>query len=213
MTSSVLIIDYGLGNLHSVCRAVEHCGGDPVLSSDPTALRSADRVILPGVGAFQDGMAGLASFGLVEPIQEFAASGRPFLGICLGMQMMMDTSEEFGIHRGLGLVAGTVVAIPSMGIDGTPHKVPHVGWNQLHMLPGNPWEGTLLQSTKPGSSVYFVHSFAAVPTLPTTRLADCHYDGQPICAAISLNNMFGCQFHPEVSGEVGLGIIRAFLSH
>src|SRR5208283_5616772 len=160
----VTVIDYGMGNLLSVSRAMEHCGAEVLTTCDPERVAQAERLILPGVGAFADGMAGLRERRLIEPIREFARAGRPFLGICLGMQMMLDSSEEFGNHEGLGLVPGRVAAIPSTGVDGRPHKIPHIGWNKLLMpTPETSWENTILAGLSPGSSGYFVHSYAAVP--------------------------------------------------
>jgi len=212
MKPVVTVIDYGVGNIFSVCRALEHCGADVRLSGVPEEILSAEMVILPGVGAFADGMAGLASRGLVAAVKEYAATNRPLLGICLGMQMLMDSSEEFGMQDGLGLIPGKVTAIPSTGGDGAPHKIPHIGWNELLVPEGADWKGTVLENTASGSSVYFVHSFAAVPECPEHRLAECDYNGRKICAAVRSGLVFGCQFHPEKSGEVGLSIVKSFLT-
>jgi glutamine amidotransferase len=203
------IVDYGMGNLLSVCRAIEHCGAIPRLTSSPADIEGAERLILPGVGAFEDGMNGLRERQLVEPVRAYCASGRPFLGICLGMQMMMETSEEFGHHSGLGLIAGTVVEIPRVS-DGATRKIPHIGWNTLRMT-GVPWEGTILTGLAPGAAaVYFVHSYAVRPADSTHVLAECSYDGHPIVAALRNDMMYGCQFHPEKSGQAGLQIIRQY---
>jgi len=208
----VTVVDYGMGNLFSVCRAVERCGGEPHLSSDPGEVARADRVILPGVGAFGDAMAELDRRELVAPLREVAAAGRPLLGICLGMQMMLDSSEEFGRHAGLGLIPGQVKAIPATTADGSPHKVPQVGWNALVLPEGrDTWQGTALQDVTGGQSTYFVHSFAAEPERAEHRLADCLYGGHRIGAAIADGPVIGCQFHPEKSGPVGLTILRRFL--
>ena len=209
----VTVIDYGIGNLLSVSRALERCGAEVLLTSDPLLITRADRLVLPGVGAFADGMAGLRERGLIDPIREYARSGRPLLGICLGMQMMLDTSEEFGSHEGLGLIPGKVSAIPVTGVDGRPHKIPHIGWNEL--MPPSPatnWKGTILEDIPTNAAAYFVHSYAAVPAHPEHRLADCHYDGQVISAVIRSGSTYGCQFHPEKSGETGLRILRRFIS-
>lgn len=209
---TVTVIDYGIGNLLSVARAFEHCGASVILTDDARKITDADFLVLPGVGAFADGMAGLIERCLVEPIKAFAAKERPFLGICLGMQMMLDESEEFGANVGLGLVPGKVVAIPAVGSDGAPHKIPHIGWNEICAPAGISWEGSILNSTPENSSFYFVHSFTAVPALHEHRLADCNYNGQLIAAAIRKNNLYGCQFHPEKSSCDGLQIIRSFMS-
>lgn len=207
----VTVIDYGVGNLLSVTRAFEYCGASVVLTDDAAKIADADYLVLPGVGAFCDGMVGLAGRGLVDPIRAFAAKERPFLGICLGMQLMLDESEEFGAHEGLGLIPGKVVAIPARGSDGAAHKIPHIGWNKICVPAGISWQGTLLDTSAEDSSFYFVHSFTAVPASHKYRLADCYYNGQVIAAAIRKDNIYGCQFHPEKSGAGGLAIIKQFL--
>ena len=216
MMSTVTIIDYGIGNLRSVCRAFEHLGVKVTQTDSPQAIEESERLVLPGVGAFADGMEGLRSAGLIEPIQRYAATGRPFLGICLGMQMMMEMGEEFGEHKGLGLIAGRVVRIPSVTVGGNSLRVPQVGWNCLHIPEGhgpNWWSGTILDGINVKDAVYFVHSFAPIPVDKECRLADCIYGGHAIVAVIRKKNLYGCQFHPEKSGQVGLKILERFLSH
>lgn len=206
------VIDYGIGNLLSACRALDHCGAEVRVTTEASAVERADRLVLPGVGAFADGMAGLSAGGFIDPIRNYARNGRPFLGICLGMQMMLDASEEFGTHEGLGLIPGNVVAIPDTGADGRPHKIPHIGWNEI--LPHSPqadWKGTILEGLESETSVYFVHSFMSMPANPGDRLADCVYDGRRLPAAIRSGLLYGCQFHPEKSGMSGLRILRNFL--
>jgi glutamine amidotransferase len=208
----VTVVDYGIGNLLSVCRALEHCGASVQLTAEPSSVGKADRLVLPGVGAFADGMAGLTAGGFIGPIRSFAERGKPFLGICLGMQMMLDVSEEFGTHEGLGLIPGKVVAIPATGADGRPHKIPHIGWNGI--IPHTPqgdWKGTILEGLEIGTSVYFVHSYVSTPSSANDRLADCDYDGRLLAAVIRSGPLYGCQFHPEKSGEAGLRILRNFL--
>ncbi len=207
----VTVVDYGMGNLYSVCRAVEHCGGDPVLAADAAGVRGGGPLILPGVGAFGDAMAELRRRALVEPIREAARNGRPLLGICLGMQMLLDSSEEFGEHEGLGLIPGAVRAIPDTDGGGRPLKVPQVGWNALTRPEGARWEDTPLGDVRDGDSVYFVHSFAASPARPEHRLADCLYGGHALGAAVADGGVLGCQFHPEKSGPVGLRILERFI--
>ncbi|MGX4803499.1 imidazole glycerol phosphate synthase subunit HisH [Bradyrhizobium guangdongense] len=203
------IIDYGSGNVHSVRRAFEHCGAHPVLTADPTVVENADRLVLPGVGAFADGMRGLRERGLIDPIRRFVGSGRPFLGICLGMQMLATTSDEFGLHEGLNLVPGRVVAIPPRDSDGLPHRIPHIGWAELARA--SDWAGTILDGISEGTSVYLVHSFHYEPENDSHRLADCYYGGHRIAAALRSGNITACQFHPEKSSEAGLRMIDGFL--
>lgn len=212
MMPRVTVIDYGASNLLNVVRALEHCGAEVVLADQPEAVIEAGRIILPGVGAFANGIAGLQHKQLVEPLRFFCQKGNPFLGICLGMQMMLDASDEFGHHAGLGLIAGNVVPVPPRGAGGEAHKIPHIGWNELqHPRSRENWDGTLFAGLSPGEPMYFVHSFMAVPEDDNHRLADCDYNGQTICAAVRSGNMTGCQFHPEKSGEAGLKILKKFL--
>lgn len=208
-----VVIDYGMGNLLSVRRALEHCGASAILTDDPDTILSAPRVILPGVGAFADGMAELRRRGLDAVVREVAACGVPLLGICLGMQMLFDKSDEFGVTAGLGIIPGQVIPIPSTTTDGRLQKIPHIGWNALRFPPRrDDWEGTLLQEVRLGEAVYFVHSFMADPSDPDTCIAVCLYGDRPVPAVIGRDNVYGCQFHPEKSGEVGLKVVRRFLS-
>jgi glutamine amidotransferase len=208
----VAIIDYGVGNLLSVRRGLEHVGAKVRVTSDPAEILAASRVVLPGVGAFADGMAELKRNGLDDTVREVAQRGLPLLGICLGMQMLLEESEEFGPSAGLGLIAGKVLPVPAIDSEGHPQKIPHIGWNALEFpLERKSWHGTPLQSVAPGDSVYFVHSFMASPDDPACRIADCLYGGTRIAAAVGSANVFGCQFHPEKSGDVGLAILKGFL--
>ena len=210
---AVAVIDYGMGNLLSVCRGLEHCGATATVTADHDAILSAQRVVLPGVGAFADGMAELRRRGLDAVVREVAARGTSLLGICLGMQMLLDESEEFGTTAGLGLISGQVIAVPATTSDGQPQKIPHIGWNALVVSESREhWQGTLLEGIKVGEAVYFVHSFMAAPTNASHRIADCIYGGGKVSAAIGRSNVFGCQFHPEKSGEVGLRVLRRFLA-
>lgn len=201
------VVDYGIGNLHSVLKALRHHGAEVRLTSDPRDVPCADRIVLPGVGAFADGVKGLRSRGLFEPLQAFAGTERPFLGICVGMQLLLTESEEFGRHEGLGLVPGRVVAIPRTGL-----KVPQIGWNRIYPPPGDDWGGTPLEPLQPGTMVYFVHSYTAVPSEERDRLADSDYGGHRISAAVRRGSVWGCQFHPEKSGAAGLKILERFLA-
>lgn len=211
-TLKVVVVDYGMGNLLSVSRALEHCGAMVIISSNPAQIASAEYLILPGVGAFADGMSELKQRGLIEPIKSFIDSGRPFLGICLGMQLMFDVSEEFGECAGLGIIAGKVISIPDTTDDGRPHKIPHIGWNRLFKShESRNWENTICAGIPEGAFVYFIHSYTAVPESDDVRLADSFYNGRRISAIVRSGNTYGCQFHPEKSGKVGLGIISRFL--
>ncbi len=212
MTRPVTVVDYGIGNLYSVTRALEVCGASVRLTSTHEHIEAADRVVLPGVGAFADGMKGLAQRGQTDPLKRFIGSGRPFLGICVGMQLLLDVGEEFGEHAGLGLIPGRVRPVPATGADGKPHRIPHIGWNALVPPAAGPgWGGTILQGLPPEPAVYFVHSFAPEPAHDEHRLADCLYDGQRLCAAVQVGNIHGSQFHPEKSGPTGLQILQNFL--
>lgn len=210
---NVTVIDYGIGNLLSVSRALEHCGASVTTTSDASTIRASARVVLPGVGAFADGMAALQEKGLDAAVRQVAANGTPLLGICLGMQMLFDESEEFGSSAGLGLISGRVVNIPATTTAGKSQKIPHIGWNEL-LLPDQmgSWKTGLFAGIEPGDAVYFVHSFMAQPASLQRHLADCRYGGIQISAAVQHENVMGCQFHPEKSGDVGLRVLKNFLS-
>ncbi len=198
----VAIIDYDAGNIRSVEKALRFLGEDPVLTRDGEEIRRSDRVILPGVGAFGDAMARLASYGLTEPIREAAQSGKPFLGICLGLQLLFEESEESPGVPGLGILKGKIRKIPA----GEGRKVPNIGWNPLTL----PRESRLFAKEDDGAFVYFVHSYyleAGDPSIVTSRI---EY-GVEIDASVEAQNVFAVQFHPEKSSETGLGILRRFL--
>jgi len=207
----ITVIDYGAGNILSVTRALEQVGAEAIVSSDPGAVERAEKVLLPGVGAFGRAMEILRRRALVEPIRAHAASGRPFMGICLGMQLMLDGSEEFGGHEGLGLIPGDVVAIPRTTAGGEPHKIPHIGWNVLTQPQPGRWKNTVMDGVEAGTGMYFVHSFTASPANDSDRLADTDYNGRLISAAIQRDALTGLQCHPEKSGSVGLGILKNFV--
>ena len=194
------IIDYGVGNLFSLQSSFKAIGEDAFVSSDPRKLSSADRLVLPGVGAFEDAANKLRASGLDGFVREQAASGKPLLGICLGMQMLFEKSFEYGEHEGLGLLKGQVV--PMAGKIDPELKIPHMGWNALEVKQGR------LLAELDGQHVYFVHSFYAEGC--EDSLATVTEYGIPITAAVEQGNIFGCQFHPEKSGNVGLSILRKF---
>jgi glutamine amidotransferase len=206
VTPTVTVVDYGLGNLFSVSRALESQGARVHVSSDPDEVRQAERLVLPGVGAFGDGMAGLASRGLVEPIRDFARTGLPLFGICLGTQLLMEEGREFGTHKGLGLVPGTVGPFDAQ--EGTRvDKIPHVGWNAIRPTAASRWQETFLAETASGTPMYFTHSFVIRPARDEDTVAVADYAGTEVCAVLRHENVSGCQFHPEKSGPAGLAIL------
>ena len=210
-TPEVTIIDYGVGNLLSVKRGFEHCGAKVVLTSDASLSLASQRVVLPGVGAFPNAMDELQKLNLVSAIKELAILGTPLLAICLGMQLLMDESEEFGLTPVLGLISGRVVPVPDKTAEGASQKIPHIGWSSLYdSCENSNWAGTLLQDNELGDPAYFVHSYMAQPASPKNRVAHAMYGGHRISAVVSKDRITGCQFHPEKSGEVGLKILRKF---
>ena len=194
------IIDYGVGNLFSLCSSFRAIGAEAFVSGDAAELAKADRLVLPGVGAFEDAAKKLRASGLDAFVKEQAAAGKPLLGICLGMQMLFEKSFEYGEHEGLGLLKGQVV--PMGGKLPAELKIPHMGWNQLEVK-----QGKLLQAVD-GQFVYFVHSFYADGC--DDSLAAVTEYGIAITAAVEKGSIFGCQFHPEKSGNVGLSILKTF---
>ena len=203
-TASIAVVDSGSGNLRSVERALAQVGGRPLLTSDPDQVRRADRVVVPGQGAFADCMAAMARTGLGEAVREVIAAGRPYLGICLGLQILFDESEEHGPVAGLGLLRGRVVRIPA-----SAGKVPHIGWNQVRAR--GPEPEPLLAGIPDAAHVYFIHSYVAEPADPAVVALTVDYGGE-LCAAIRAGNLFACQFHPEKSQAVGLRILQNFVS-
>jgi glutamine amidotransferase len=208
----VTIINYGLSNLLSISRAVRNLGHEPLITNLSGDVSVADIIILPGVGAFKDGMDGLSRLGLVAPLREKARAGVPILAICLGMQMLFDESDEFGVHEGLGLIPGRVERIPDLDVRGGRQRVPHVSWNGLYPVTGASFHSALMRGVRPGDEVYFIHSFEVKPLRDEHASAIAYYGGRRVCAAAESGNVFGTQFHPEKSGAVGLGILANFLS-
>lgn len=207
----IAIIDYGVGNLFSLKSSLKQLGLEAVVTADADTIRKADRLILPGVGAFGDAMDKLVATGLV-PVIRAEAEKKPLLGICLGMQMLFDESEEFGLHKGLGLIPGRVVRIPSTDVQGRPQKVPHISWDPLNPAGGRTdFAGTVLAGVTPGEECYFIHSYEAKPADEADRLADTVYGSRAVCAAAAHGSVVGCQFHPEKSGKVGLKIIEEYM--
>ena len=200
----IAIIDYGVGNLFSLCSSLQSIGAEAVVTPDPDTIRTADRIILPGVGAFADAAEKLRATGLDQVLLEEAARGKKIMGICLGMQMLFEESFEYGIHKGLGLIPGRVV--PMAGYIPEELKVPHIGWNPL-ILKGEE-KHPLLKYVEEGDCVYFVHSYFATDCAESV-IATAEY-GKELTAAVAKGNVMGCQFHPEKSGRVGLNILKAF---
>lgn len=195
----IAIIDYGMGNLRSVQKAFEYTGHDAVITQDKSVIDEADGLVLPGVGAFPDAMKALKAIGLIETIMKNVERGKPFLGICLGMQLLFETSYEGDLCEGLGLLKGEIVEIPKR------YKVPHMGWNSLDIKQ----EVDLLEGVESGSYVYFVHSYYLKTDEVEQVYASVNY-GVEIPAVVGYRNIYACQFHPEKSGEVGLQIIKNF---
>ncbi len=198
----IAIIDYGVGNLFSLKSSFESIGAKVVVTGDPEVIRNADKIILPGVGAFEDAAKKLKKDGLDIVIKEEAAKGKPLMGICLGMQLLFEKSYEYGCHEGLGLIKGDVI-----GMDKTipaELKIPHIGWNALHFTK----DSKLFKYIKNGDHVYFVHSYYAA-NCDDAVIATAEY-GLELTAAVEYKNVYGCQFHPEKSSDVGLSILKAF---
>ena len=198
----VAIVDYGVGNLFSLECSLNAIGAEVTVTADPDILKNADQIILPGVGAFEDAAKKLRSTGLDKVLKDLAASGKPLLGICLGMQMLFEKSYEYGEHQGLDLIPGQVV--PMAGVIPVDYKIPHIGWNALHFKKASP----LFANITDGDCVYFVHSYYAA-NCDEDVIATAEY-GPELTAAVAKGNVFGCQFHPEKSGKVGLAILKAF---
>ncbi len=198
----IAIIDYGVGNLFSLSSSFKAIGADTVITGDPEVLRQADKLVLPGVGAFGDAAEKLSLCGLDKIVIQEALGGKPLLGICLGMQILFEKSYEYGCHKGLGLISGEVVTMEGNIPDNL--KIPHIGWNALHFKKQNP----LFKYINNGDCVYFVHSYYA-ENCDSALIATAEY-GKELTAAVADRNIFGCQFHPEKSGEVGLKILKAF---
>jgi len=201
--AKLVITDYGVGNLLSITRAFETGCDDVTLESDPKKIAEASHLVVPGVGAFGQCVASLKEHGFYEPVMEHVKAGKPFLGVCVGMQMLFESSNEFGSNAGLGLIKGHVKRI-----DAPDYKIPNIGWERLR--PVNDWQGTVLQGLGDDSYVYLVHSYAGQPEDMADCLATYRIGDTDICAAVQKDNVIGTQFHPEKSGHVGLEIIKRF---
>lgn len=202
----IAIIDYGMGNLRSVQKGFEKVGFDAVVTADPKVVLEAEKIVLPGVGAFRDCMRNLEQGGFVEPILKVIRDGRPFLGICVGMQLLMTDSVEFGLYQGLDVIPGHVLRFPDgMEENGEKLKVPHMGWNQIAIKRRSP----IFAGIDDGTNVYFVHSYYEKPDDDSVVAATSDY-GFEFCASIWKDNIVATQFHPEKSQEIGLKILRNF---
>ena len=199
----IAIVDYGVGNLFSLKSSFAAIGAEVVVTADPAVLTAADKIILPGVGAFEDAANKLRQSGMADLLKKLAAEGKPFMGICLGMQLLFEKSYEYGCHEGLGLIPGSVRPIADVAPKAL--KIPHIGWNALKFQGESP----LFSGIKDGDCVYFVHSFYATDC-DDSVIATCEY-GAELTAAVAKGNVYGCQFHPEKSGKVGLAILKAFV--
>jgi imidazole glycerol-phosphate synthase subunit HisH len=212
---NVAIVDYGLGNLFSIRHACLHVGLQPVVTASGNEIAKADAVLLPGVGAFGDAMASLNALDLIAPIRESAESGKPLVGICLGMQLLMRESFEFGTHKGLGLIEGEVRRLNGENSTSRPLKVPHVGWNRVYR-PGkgkdgagtDPWDASPLREVADGEYMYFVHSYYVIPEDSSVVLSYTRYGDTEFCSSLSRDAVFASQFHPERSGPRGLDVYR-----
>ncbi|PZR19825.1 MAG: imidazole glycerol phosphate synthase subunit HisH [Flavobacterium psychrophilum] len=207
----VVIVDYGHGNLYSINQACVHVGYNPVISSRPEDILSADSLILPGVGAFKVAMDELASQNLIEPIKEFVEKGNYLMGVCLGMQLLFDESEEFGPNKGLGFIEGKIVRFPKTFND-LKVRVPHIGWNKLFLEDYSvKWKDSPLEDLTDEDYMYFIHSYYALPADEKNILSQTNYQDFKYCSSVQKENVFGFQFHPEKSSEKGLTIYKNFL--
>lgn len=208
------IIDYALGNLFSVKQACEHVGLSAVITCEKSEILKSDALILPGVGAFGDAMNNLRRLDLIKSIKKSIGDGKPFLGICLGMQLLMSESEEFGLHQGLNIIKGRVVKFP-FAKEAPENKVPQVGWNQI-FRPGSlkqgDWANSFLKGISQGAYMYFVHSFYVKPCRQEIVLSQTSYNGIKYCSSLQQKNILACQFHPEKSGPKGLRVYQNFAS-
>ncbi len=212
MNTNVVIIDFGSGNVSSVERAIKQFTRNCELTSNPQKIIDADRLILPGDGAFGDSMKQLKQRNLIEPIKKYIDKGKPFLGICVGMQILATSSEEFGFHQGLDYIPGRVVKLPQPAVNKHQYKIPQIGWNTLIKSKNKrSWKGTIFEDIKEGNWVYFIHSYVVVPEDDSYNLAFTNYGGNLYSSAVVKKNISACQFHPEKSATVGLKILEKFI--
>ncbi|MCF7844235.1 MAG: imidazole glycerol phosphate synthase subunit HisH [Kiritimatiellales bacterium] len=205
----ICIVDYGVGNLFSVEKAFRHLDAQVTVSEDPEEIGSYDALVLPGVGSFQAGMDGLRIRGLIDVVLKHVAEEKPLLGICLGAQLLLTSGREFGEHKGLDIIQGSVLHFPEL-IEN--RKTPHIGWNTVEPATQKDWQGTILDNLPKDPEMYFVHSYILQPSDSESVLALTEYGGCTFPSVIQIGNIYGCQFHPEKSGEHGLRIIQNFLA-
>lgn len=210
MKQQITIIDYGVGNLRSLVRSFEHFGANVSISEDVKTITESAGIVLPGDGAFGAGMEGLRIRGLTEVVRQFARAGKPILGICLGAQILLSEGYEFGKCAGLSIIGGRVIKFPELADS---EKIPQIGWNSIYPPKGKSWQKTILRGVTINSSVYFIHSYIIEPDDQKDILALSTYGGHQFCSAVCKGNIFGCQFHPEKSGDVGLAIIKNFIDY
>jgi glutamine amidotransferase len=208
MDKKVVIIDYQLGNLFSVNQALKNIGLETIISSNPNDIISADAIVLPGVGAFGDAMNNLINLGLTTAIKDFVNTGKPFLGICLGLQLLFTDSEEFGSSKGLDLINGTVKRFSNIDLNNERVRVPQITWNTISMPNDKSWENTPLFDIKNNEDMYFVHSYYVVPSEKGVDLTYTSYGGLKYVSSVLKNNILACQFHPEKSANEGLKIYK-----
>lgn len=207
MKAKVGVVDYGVGNLHSLENAFHKLKINCEITTSPSSLAKFSHVILPGVGAFGEGIKALHKSGFVPALEDFKKNDQPLLGICLGMQFLFDRSEEFGMHKGLGWIAGDVIKIPEVNSQNQRRKVPHIGWNHLKIKKSS----VLLEDCVENPNFYFVHSFYVKPKDSECLEAVCDYEGLELAAIVRKENVWGCQFHPEKSQTQGLKLLENFL--
>jgi glutamine amidotransferase len=207
MKHQVVIADYGMGNLFNIQRVFSYLGVESLITTDPDVIKQADRLIIPGVGAFEEAMKNLRGKNMIEPITEFAQSGKPMLGICLGMQLLFTQSTEFGLHNGLNLIKGSVLKFDYP--ENETIKIPQIGWNSITCHPGN--KHNILNGIPDGTYYYFIHSYYCQPDSDKNITATTIYGETPFCSVTNEDNIWGCQFHPERSADAGVTIFENFL--
>ncbi len=208
MSVKIVVIDYKIGNTRSIMNALKQVGASPILSNDESVISGADGVVLPGVGAFSHGMENLQKYSLVHVIRNYAESNKLLLGICLGMQILFDSSEEFGETKGLGLIEGPICQIPIQ--DSNNGRLPHVGWGEIQQHSVS-WDGTILKNIENYSDMYFAHRYVAVPDNGENVLSVTSYSNHQFCSSVKKGRIYGCQFHPEKSSEMGLKVLKNYV--